>query len=918
MKDLEAEFLEGLNAIIQEVNTFCYDTVREVIECFSFINRKLNVGEKIASNLQSLLSDEVATASLEIVRLDQFVQSIENILLELVRTNDSLLGVSSSPWFSARMQSEGFTNINFSGLILGLSEVYQNIREGLKKPDPTIKEAQEYKTKTAKFWVRKADMVKVKAIIVKHIPAIKWANDADVPIEDKTDSRKYTSVYMDNDKFTFYKQIFEEENGATQFRVEWYDEDSDFSYLEEKVFRDWNTNSTTDMRFQIKDKYIGPFLRGEWSYEALGQKLLKKGEINEEQYEETNKIASGMQKILVANEMKGVLRSEYQRCVYHDQNMGLRMVIDDDLLLFRERTEKGRWTKVANITSPKDQTQFPFAILQIKYVDKFPDWLEDFQRSSVLIRIEGHFSKFLYGIAKFYPDQLRANKLTIPPWFKSFEKSHRELKKRYGAWFFDKEKSAPVDPGEISKSKKKKKKKPSYSSSDEDELRSHGLVALDMEDDDDDEVASSAGLSRHKSLIQDDDDDVPLIGARKSKASKSSNSSADVSIRRLPQPPPTKPTEIKPVRVPIKVEPKTFFANERTLLQWLNSVVVLSTVALALIGLGDNSARLSGLIILPIALCFALYALVMYHIRRTSIREHKPSPAYDDKIGPYVLVFVFILATIVSVVVPALQYTPVVEVKTNNTYPFYPANLPFTPQSLKITAPLPFQKFENRSEAFGTFQSYLKALPHSYLFSFDEYSSIEQWDKVTARTIPSLSSCFVLTKEQTGALSFSILPNMPNFKTLPFPKVQPGYYGKSNFALEMTCKDTQLSYTTVVDNAPLPDTVESLETYFTNIPEVLSVNTSTSFEADPRYSYPSVYRWRASALLDNYVTGISLSVFYKTPSPGPLGSFQNEPTVEFELLFSAGGPFPVPAGTELLSRIIHDYWESTPVSCRRN
>ena len=42
------------------------------------------------------------------------------------------------------------------------------------------------------------------------------------------------------------------------------------------------------------------------------------------------------------------------------------------------------------------------------------------------------------------------------------------------------------------------------------------------------------------------------------------------------------------LQVPVRVEPKTYFANERTFLSWLNMAVLLSSVAVGLIGLGGS------------------------------------------------------------------------------------------------------------------------------------------------------------------------------------------------------------------------------------------------------------------------------------------------------------------------------------------
>lgn len=40
--------------------------------------------------------------------------------------------------------------------------------------------------------------------------------------------------------------------------------------------------------------------------------------------------------------------------------------------------------------------------------------------------------------------------------------------------------------------------------------------------------------------------------------------------------------------MPVKVEPKTMFANERTLIQWLSAALLLVTLSTALMGIGNT------------------------------------------------------------------------------------------------------------------------------------------------------------------------------------------------------------------------------------------------------------------------------------------------------------------------------------------
>jgi SPX domain protein involved in polyphosphate accumulation len=352
MKNLEAEFLEALNHFVADLNSFCTNTVTEIRESLNFITRKLSVEQKVESKIHSLLSDEVDVEALEIIRLDQFVQLMQDALLELTQRHDSIVGISSSAWFSARLQGEKFTNINFCALLLRLSEVYQGIREGLRvHPAPIRDSSSQYKTRTAKFWIRKSDVVKVKAMIVKHLPSRVWDEpDPNIPWEEITDSRKYTSIYLDSDKFDLYTTIRNEENGASQVRVEWYDDDEAHTVIERKIYKDWESNSTTNTSFPLKHKRLGPFFKGDWTYESDAKKLQK--QLSPEQFEERKKIANEIQQVAKEYDLKPVLRVEYQRSGFQDnRSPELRIALYDDLVLTREKNGEGEMAQKYNCGS---------------------------------------------------------------------------------------------------------------------------------------------------------------------------------------------------------------------------------------------------------------------------------------------------------------------------------------------------------------------------------------------------------------------------------------------------------------------------------------------------------------------------------------------------------------------------------------
>ena len=61
----------------------------------------------------------------------------------------------------------------------------------------------------------------------------------------------------------------------------------------------------------------------------------------------------------------------------------------------------------------------------------------------------------------------------------------------------------------------------------------------------------------------------------------------------------------------IKVEPKVFFANERTFLAWLHCAVLLAGASIAIMSFAetDLAGQLYGVILLPISIAFMTYAM---------------------------------------------------------------------------------------------------------------------------------------------------------------------------------------------------------------------------------------------------------------------------------------------------------------------
>lgn len=103
----------------------------------------------------------------------------------------------------------------------------------------------------------------------------------------------------------------------------------------------------------------------------------------------------------------------------------------------------------------------------------------------------------------------------------------------------------------------------------------------------------------------------------------------------------------KRIALPARVEPKVFFANERTFLSWLNFTVILGSLGVGLLNFGDSVGRISAGLFTFIAMLTMVYALITYHWRAKAIRLRGSGP-YDDRFGPTMLCFFLLVAVVVN------------------------------------------------------------------------------------------------------------------------------------------------------------------------------------------------------------------------------------------------------------------------------
>lgn len=125
-----------------------------------------------------------------------------------------------------------------------------------------------------------------------------------------------------------------------------------------------------------------------------------------------------------------------------------------------------------------------------------------------------------------------------------------------------------------------------------------------------------------------------------------------------------------PRKVPMRVEPKSFFANERTFLSWAGMAVTMGGVSSAMIGFSIGSDETDAkhprlisrrtvdtisCVYIPVSILVLIYALFTYQWRSTFMKK-KQIGFFDDRVGPVTLAVIVLISLITITIMAFVDY----------------------------------------------------------------------------------------------------------------------------------------------------------------------------------------------------------------------------------------------------------------------
>lgn len=659
-QDLETDFLESLEVELDKVYTFCKvkhgEVVRRVEEAQAQVQHTVR---SLDSNMPAteldfdMLEEELSDIIADVHDIAKFSRLNYAGFQKIIKKHDKKTKFILKPIFQIRLDAKPFFKDNYDELVQKISQLYDIVRtrgKPIKGDSSAGGKQQNFVRQTTKYWVHPDNITELKLIVLKHLPVLVFNANKEFEQEDSA----ITSIYYDNEDLDLYYGRLRKDEGAEAHRLRWYGGmGSETIFVERKTHReDWTGEKSVKARFALKERNVNDFASGKYTVEQAFAKMRKDGNKSIKEIENLEALAIEIQYTMLKKKLRPVVRSFYNRTAFQlPGDARVRISLDTELTMVREdnfdgfdRT-KGNWRRTDigvdwpfNQLDEKDVCRFPYAVLEVKLQTQLgqepPEWIRELVGSH-LVEPVPKFSKFIHGVASLLNDKVDS----IPFWLPQMGV---DIKK-------------PAIKSNINITRPER---------DEDDD--------DYDDDDDEDAAlvdamTAAGNSldveeragNYGSIEDRGDTSQQNNGGQSSNAhyyQRKINTAGNPIVRwyyhavymmdhylngdqvtKVPKGTVFDSHVVAPpgktICVPVRVEPKVYFATERTFLSWLSIALILGGVATTLVTYGSRTTMIVSTGFFITALATIIHAVITYAIRVVNIRL-KRAVDYEDKLGP--------------------------------------------------------------------------------------------------------------------------------------------------------------------------------------------------------------------------------------------------------------------------------------------
>ncbi|KAI9283120.1 VTC domain-containing protein [Sporodiniella umbellata] len=644
----QQEFESALRAEADKVDLFINKKQREIESRIVYCERTLS--QTVTPAVYETTDDTLTEVLLDLNDLSKYTRynflALQRLIQEAGSDNRLL------QWLRTRSLDKQRFDVN----LVKISTLHDQCRLHGQTRTGSVVAVGETTMEKAKYWVHPDNITELKAILLFHLPVAVHQPEKEQEASDSAVS----NVYFDNRHFELYQGRLQRDEGAEAIRCAWTGtmENREICVERKTHHASWKNGASVKDRLVLDVDQVGELLSGRYSASRYADDLRRRQTPNAV-VERSQAMAHGVQQSIRERGLEPMMRVFYHRTVFEvPGDVSLRITLDTDLSYLSETEDRiqGAWRRPCDYPF-EDAYSFPYAILETS-VQTPPDWLTRLVDSRLVYEVP-RFSKYLQGIASLWNSHLPL----LPWWLDQLELDIRNAKQPQGNFRgLSRSKSLkPLIDGQY---------RAGYLESQLERSAALQRIPQRASNPFEDPVWNEPPTPTASSLIEKSrltpDGGQPSVFADSASTDflirKSTHSSylhnekmfkEEVTPAEKPPAEEEEEEEDKPKKKKKKkeggatVEPKIFFANERTFIHWLHFSAIILSVALTLLNFGDHVNRIVGGIFFAIAFIFAVYAFGFYRWRAYRI-TNKPHLRFDDVFGPVFLCILLVGALVLN------------------------------------------------------------------------------------------------------------------------------------------------------------------------------------------------------------------------------------------------------------------------------
>ncbi|KAI8997787.1 VTC domain-containing protein [Pilobolus umbonatus] len=610
----------------------------EAMKVDLFISRKQREIESRIRHLNNILfhlnhedrrlntiHESIKKITSDIYEINLFIHVNYKAIEQLVCTHNALINKNSQKFFFNVIKERCLDNQRLDSLIIKNGQLLNKYNQIKSGRDDKKTDGQCYH---GRFWLHPHNVKEVMATLSFHLPFRGRQSDYDEFI---------SSIYLDNDNLDGYASQLQFDNDTEMIRCYWKDamEHKNEVYIEKYTSNKKDVKTEINKRIIMDKDQASNFFGMKYTADNYAQDLKEQG-CSDSYVMESYTIAKSIQDIINRTGVYPKLLVSENCSVYESLYDNISIKLLDGITfvkgdLFSYLKKPGGYTSLSPVISDEDLCTLPISVLDVNLTcARIPPWLDELIRTRLIYEVP-RFSLYVQGIQHFYGPQLPI----LPWWASQLEKCivHTDSNKYMKSWsnqliLSDQDEYhigyLETEIGRLA---------PVYESNIRtDKIKDEFIVQLENVPD-----------HHTHNLTQTDCSDLFRLGASEKTEydeDLSTSSFVDFYYKGRHQSQVYLLNDINDMNTKKKekkkkqfLEPKIFFANERTFIHWLQFAAFILTSAVTLMNFGDQISVISGGVFLGISLVIAVYAFLRNRYRAHQINT-APTLRYDDLYGP--------------------------------------------------------------------------------------------------------------------------------------------------------------------------------------------------------------------------------------------------------------------------------------------